>query len=115
MGPKRPGEVLVTGEGAPRAHGPYVLRGRYRVQFEQVDPDDASQTFADQTTFVVVAAPAADQETGAGVVQLVRGAARTGGGVVRLDGRLWINVGFGDFPYVVRLTPVSLLKRATPR
>ena len=40
-----------------------------------------------------------------GVVRLARAAKRTGTSTVRLDGRLWINVSFGDFPYALRLTP----------
>lgn len=104
--PKAAGEVVVSGDGAPRAHGPYTLNGRYRVRFEQIDPEDPAQRFTGQTTFVAVAAPAPDQETGPGVVPLVRGATRTGTATVRLNGRLWINVSFGDFPYVVRLTPL---------
>jgi hypothetical protein len=105
--PKRSGEVLVTGAGSPSAHGPYSFKGRYRVRFEQVDPEDPGQTFTGQTSFVANAAPAADQEQGAGVVRLVRKAARTGSATVRLDGRLWVNVSFGDFPYALRLTPVG--------
>lgn len=105
--PRRAREVVITGDGAPRAHGPYTFRGRYRVRFEQVDPEDLGQTFTAQTSFVAVAAPGEDQDSGAGVVRLVRAATRTGSATVRLDGRLWVNVSFGDFPYAVRLTPAG--------
>ena len=105
--PRTPGEVLVSGPGSPQAHGPYRFAGRYRVRFEQLDPEDPAQTFTRQTSFVALAAPAAGQEDGAGVVRLVRKAARTGSATVTLNGRLWINVSFGDFPYALRLTPVG--------
>lgn len=105
--PKRPGEIVVTANGSPQAHGPYAFDGRYRVRFEQVDPEDPAQTFTGQTTFVAVAAPDADQDTGRGVVPLVRGAKRSDSATVELHGRLYVNVSFGDFPYAVRLTPVA--------
>lgn len=98
---------MVTGAGAPQAHGPYLLHGRYRVRFQQIDPEDPGQTFTGQTAFVAYAAPAADQDQGPGTVRLVREAARRGSATVRLTGRRWINVSFGDFPYVLRLTPVG--------
>ncbi|UTI62800.1 hypothetical protein NBH00_15695 [Paraconexibacter antarcticus] len=104
--PKQRGEVLVSGPGSPEAHGPYVFHGRYTVRFEQADPEDPRQTFAGQTAFVAYAAPQQDQADGPGVVRLARAAKRTGTTTVRLDGRLWVNVSFGDFPYALRLTPV---------
>lgn len=103
--PKQPGEILVSGAGSPQAHGPFTLHGRYTVRFEQADPEDPRQTFAAQTAFVAYAAPQEDQADGPGVVRLARAARRTGTATVRLDGRLWINVSFGDFPYALRLTP----------
>jgi hypothetical protein len=103
--PKQPGEILVSGPGTPAAHGPYVFHGRYTVRFEQADPEDPRQTFTGQTAFVAYAAPQEDQADGPGVVRLARAAKRTGTSTVRLDGRLWINVSFGDFPYALRLTP----------
>jgi hypothetical protein len=40
-------------------------------------------------------------------VRLFRTARRAASTRVRLDGRYWLDVTFGDFPYVVRLTPLA--------
>src|SRR3954466_1546154 len=114
--PKRPGEVLVRGEGAPASHAPlapharhrvpFALQGRYVVRFEQGAPEDPELDFRGQTAFVVTADRKPQQE-GAGTVRLFRAAARTGRRTVTLRGRLYIDVAFGDFPYAIRLTPVG--------
>jgi hypothetical protein len=104
--PKRPGEFLVRGEASPASHGPFALRGRYVVRFEQVAPEDPELDFRGQTAFVVTADRTPQQE-GAGTVRLFRAAARTGRRTVTLRGRLYIDVAFGDFPYAIRLTPVG--------
>ena len=46
----------------------------------------------------------AEQE-GPGSVKLFSAAARTGTRRVTLRGRLYVDVGFGDFPYAIRFTP----------
>ena len=38
-------------------------------------------------------------------VPLFETAGHSGTATVRANGRLWIDVDFGDFPYVIRLTP----------
>src|SRR3954471_14487382 len=104
--PRRPGEILVRGDASPASHGPFALRGRYVVRFEQVAPEDPELDFRGQTAFVVTADRTPQQE-GAGTVRLFRAAARTGRRTVTLRGRLYIDVAFGDFPYAIRLTPVG--------
>jgi hypothetical protein len=98
-----PGEVVVEGEASPRMHGPVELHGRYRVRFRQYAPEDPQLPFADQTAFVV------DLEKREGIpdVHVFESAAAAGSRTVRLDGRYFIDVSFGDFPYVVRFTPVD--------
>jgi hypothetical protein len=105
-GPRRPGEIVISGQGTPVARGPYRLHGRYRIRMQQLDPEQPGRTFADQTTFVAVAAPAPDQDSGPGVTRLIRKAARTASATVELDGTMYVNVTFGDFPFTLRMTPV---------
>src|SRR4051794_34164105 len=52
--PKRPGEILVLGDASPGSHGPFTLRGRYVVRFEQIAPEDPELDFKAQTAFVAV-------------------------------------------------------------
>src|SRR5919202_7021990 len=104
--PARPGEVLVRGDASPASHGPFTLRGRYVVRFEQVAPEDPELDFATQTAFVASLdrrAEVQDRDS----VRLFRAAARTGRREVTLRGRFFLDVSFGDFPYAIRLTPVA--------
>jgi hypothetical protein len=103
---KRPGEVLVEGQVSPASHGPFTFRGRYVVRFEQIAPEDPKIDFTAQTPFVAALDRTAEQD-GPGSVRLFRTAARTGRKEMRLSGRYFIDVSFGDFPYAVRLTPAD--------
>jgi hypothetical protein len=102
--PRRPGEILVRGEASPASHGPFRFEGRYTVRFEQIAPEDPELDFSGQTAFVADVHRRAEQP-GAGSVRLFRAAARTGRRTVTLHGRLYVDVGFGDFPYAIRFTP----------
>jgi hypothetical protein len=104
--PARPGEVLVRGDASPAAHGPFALRGRYTVRFEQIAPEDPELDFGTQTAFVASLDRRAEVQDGASV-RLFRVAARTGRRSVSLHGRYYLDVSFGDFPYAIRLTPVA--------
>jgi hypothetical protein len=104
--PARPGEVLVRGDASPASHGPFDLRGRYVVRFEQIAPEDPELDFATQTAFVASLDRRAEVEDGSSV-RLFRLAARTGRRRVSLHGRYFLDVSFGDFPYAIRLTPVA--------
>jgi len=102
--PKRPGEVIVRGEGSPASHGPFAFDGRYVVRFEQFAPEDPNVDFAGQTAFVVALDRRAEED-GAGSVRLFHAAKRTGRRTVALHGRLFVDVAFGDFPYAIRFSP----------
>jgi hypothetical protein len=104
--PARTGEVLVRGDASPASHGPFTLRGRYTVRFEQVAPEDPELDFATQTAFVATLDRRAEIE-GRDSVRLFRAAARTGRRELTLHGRYFVDVSFGDFPYAIRLTPVA--------
>src|SRR5690606_2672877 len=55
--PERAGEVVVSAEASPVAHGPFELDGRYRVRFAQYAPEDPGLDFAGQTAFVATLGP----------------------------------------------------------
>jgi hypothetical protein len=106
--PRQPGEILVRGEASPGSHGPYELSGTYVARFQQYAPEDPSLDFAGQTPFVAGLDPHADSdEGGRGAVKLFKAAAGSGEATIRANGRLYLDVEFGDFPYVIRLTPKS--------
>lgn len=101
--PATPGEIVLRGASSPRTHRTVALDGRYLVRFAQWAPEDADHSFAHETRFV--AALVAD---GPGIrprLPLFRAAAATGRRVVEAHGRYRLDVSFGDFPYVVRITP----------
>jgi hypothetical protein len=106
--PRLPGEIVVRGETSPGSHGPYALSGTYVARFEQYAPEDPDLDFADQTPFVARLDPHADSDAGARrAVKLFQSAAGSGETTIRATGRLYLDVEFGDFPYVIRLTPKS--------
>jgi hypothetical protein len=52
--------------------------------------------------------PHADRDDGGrDTVRLFKSAAGSGQVTIRAEGRLYLDVEFGDFPYVIRLTPES--------
>jgi hypothetical protein len=104
--PKADGEVVVRGDASPGTHGPYELSGTYTARFEQYAPEDPKLDFAAQTPFTARLDPhvASDSDTRK-AIPLFETAAGSGTATVHAKGRLWIDVEFGDFPYVIRLTP----------
>lgn len=102
--PKRSGEIVVTGDASPASHGPYDFDGTYTVRFAQYAPEDPNFDFTGATSF----AAALDREaeiSAADSIALFEDAAATGSRRVRATGRFFVDVSFGDFPYVVRFTP----------
>ena len=101
--PAAPGEFVVRGEASPATHGPYEFAGRYLVRFEQYAPEDPALDFTGQTPFTVSLTPREGDPRGA---TKLFGAARAGGRrELEVRGRRFVDVSFGDFPYVVRFTP----------
>ena len=98
-GPVKPGEVVLRGDASPRTHRGVALDGTYLVRFQQYAPEDPRLDFAGETPFV------ADLR-GARTVKLFHAAAPRGTKRLRLAGRYDVDVTFGDFPYVLRFTPL---------
>jgi len=101
--PTRAGEIVVRGETSPATHGPFTFDGRYLVRFAQYAPEDPALDFAGQTPFTATLTPRRDDPRGA--EKLFGAATRTGRTQLTLHGRRFLDVSFGDFPYVVRFTP----------
>ena len=99
----KPGEFLFTGEASPASHGPIDLDGRYLVRFEQYAPEDPKLDFTGQTPFTATLTPREGDPRGA--TKLFGSAAGSGRRELSLSGKRFVDVSFGDFPYVVRFTP----------
>jgi hypothetical protein len=104
--PQRAGEVIVRADLSPASKGPFAFDGRYLVRFEQFAPEDPKLDFTGQTSFVADLDRRAEI-VGAGSIHLFDAAQRTGRRTVTLRGRWYVDVSFGDFPFVIRFTPVS--------
>lgn len=100
----RKGEVMVDAEYSPQREGPFHLKGRYLVRFAQYAPEAPRMDFGDQTPFV---AYLAGTNPRAKKVPLFHRAAAHGQTTLSLNGRYFVEVAFGDFPYVIRFTPAG--------
>jgi hypothetical protein len=98
-----PGEIVIRGEASPATHGPYEFNGRYLVRFEQYAPEDPKLDFGSQTPFSAALTRRQGDTTGA--IELFQAAARSGRRELTIHGRYYVEVSFGDFPYVLRFTP----------
>ena len=100
----RKGEVLIRGELSPASHGPYEFDGRYTVAFEQFAPEDGQLDFRQQTSFVAMLDTEAEIKR-PDSVKLFKASRRTGRKQLEIHGSYFVDVSFGDFPYVIRFTP----------
>jgi hypothetical protein len=100
----QPGEVLVDAVFSPQREGPFHLKGRYLVRFAQYAPEAPRMSFGDQTPFVAYLAGTTPR---AKKIALFHEAAARGQRTMSLNGRYFVEVAFGDFPFVLRFTPVG--------
>ncbi len=77
--------------------------GRYLVRFEQYAPEDPALDFSAQTPLTATLQPHEGDPRGA--KPLIEGAQRSGRRELDIRGRYFVDVSFGDFPYVIRFTP----------
>lgn len=101
--PAATGEIVVRAESSPATHGPYALDGRYLVRFEQYAPEDSALDFTGQTPFTATLTTREGDPRGA--IELFGAARRDGRRELEIRGRYYVDVSFGDFPYVIRFTP----------
>ena len=97
------GAITVRGDYGPQEHGPYTLRGAYRVRFTQ---DGQGVTWRDEVPFTAHLETAGSAGP-ARTIPLFERAARTGATTIRADGRFVLAVDYGDSPYEIVLTPIS--------
>jgi len=103
--PPARGEIVVRGDSSPATHGPYTFEGRYLVRFEQYAPEDPALDFSGQTPLTVGLQRRAGDPRGA--IAVFESARRSGRRELEIRGRYFVDVSFGDFPYVIRFTPRS--------
>jgi hypothetical protein len=101
--PRVSGEILLAGDASPATRGPYAFSGRYLARFEQYAPEDPNLDFTSQTP--LSAALIRREGDSAGAIKLFEAAARRGRRELTIRGRYFLDVSFGDFPYVIRFTP----------
>src|SRR4051794_20178760 len=95
---KAAGEVVVSGEASPTSHGAYRFHGEYTVRFEQTAPEDPTLDFTRQTSFVAALDREAETQRGDSIT-LFEAARASQTRRLRIDGRFYVDVSFGDFPY----------------
>jgi hypothetical protein len=100
----RKGEVMVDAEYSPHRDGPYRFDGTYLVRFAQYDPEAPRMSFTDQTPFVAYLSGLGRRPK---KIALFHQAAAGGERTMRLHGNYFVEVSFGDFPYVLRFTPTG--------
>jgi hypothetical protein len=106
--PPEKGEIVFRAEGSPVTKGPFAFRGSYTVRFEQYAPEDPALDFGSQTPFTATLVQHVQGEPDPDrTVKLFQSAARAGRTTIRANGRLDVDVAFGDFPFVLRFTPVA--------
>jgi hypothetical protein len=101
--PPATGEIVLRGDGSPATKGPHVFKGRYLVRFQQYAPEDPTLDFTGQTPFSAQLTVTPNDPRGA--VKLFEDAAATGREELEIRGRRYVDVTFGDFPWVMRFTP----------
>ncbi|HEX8158831.1 MAG TPA: hypothetical protein VF526_15710 [Solirubrobacteraceae bacterium] len=101
--PAARGEIVVVGQASPQTHGPYAFDGRYRVRFEQYAPEDPKLDFGSQTSFTATLTSRRGDPRGD--IDLFQAATRDGQRQLTIRGRYYVDVSFGDYPYVIRFTP----------
>jgi hypothetical protein len=97
------GAITVRGDYAPDQHGPYNLRGRYRVSFAQQGARVHWGTEVPFTAHLEAAVRAGPARK----IPLFEKASRTGTTIVRADGRFLVSVDYGDSPYKIVLSALS--------
>jgi len=100
---KTAGELVFQAELSPESFGPVALDGRYEVRFAQYAPEDPNVDFGAQTVFAAKLIRVSGQ--GPKEIPLFQDAAESGRTRVTARGRYLVDVSFGDFPFVIRLTP----------
>jgi hypothetical protein len=104
--PLRRGEVLVTGDTAPKSFGPYDFEpGLYTFRFEQFAPELPGLDFATEASSITVSLDRQPRVTAPDSVLLVNSSQRTGDNQASLSGKYYVDVNSADHSYVLRFTP----------
>jgi hypothetical protein len=104
--PAGPGEVVLTGDSAPKTLGPIDLEpGIYKFRFEQFAPDSPGLDFRTQASPIAVMLNRKPRVTAADSQLIINLAARSGENIVNATGKYYVDVTSADHSYVLRFTP----------
>ena len=104
--PPGPGEVLVSGNTAPKTFGPFDFEpGTYTFQFEQYDPQDPGLDFSTDASPFAVSVNRKPRTSAPDSQLLVNSAEKNGDNIAALTGQYYIDVTSADHSYVLRFTP----------
>lgn len=103
--PKRPGEIIVEGEGGEN-HGPYTFRQAiYRVRFEQFAPESPGLDFRRESSSFGAQLHRKPGLVEASTIHLFNATKKTGGNQVTVPGgKFYVDVE-ADHSYALRFTP----------
>jgi hypothetical protein len=112
----RKGEVLVSGDTAPKSLGPYGFEpGIYTFRFEQYAPELPDLDFRSESSSINVTLDRRPRKSAPDSLPLVNSAQRTGDNQVELSGRYYVDVTSADHSYVLRFTPGANAAPGHPR
>src|SRR4051812_6082444 len=101
-----PGEVLVSGNTAPKTFGPYEFEpGTYTFQFEQFAPETPGLDFSTEASPIAVSINRKPRTSAPDSQLLVNSAEKRGDNIVNLTGTFYVDVTSADHSYVLRFTP----------
>lgn len=112
----REGEVLVSGDTAPKSLGPYRFEpGTYTFRFEQYAPELPGLDFRTESSSINVTLDRSPRKSAPDSIPLVNSPRRTGDNQVQLSGRYYVDVASADHSYVLRFTPGANAAAGRPR
>jgi hypothetical protein len=104
--PPAAGEILVSGNTAPKTFGPYDFEpGTYTFRFQQYAPDQPGLDFSTDASPFAVSLNRRPRTTAPDSQLLVNSAAKEGDNIASITGRYYIDVTSADHSYVLRFTP----------
>jgi hypothetical protein len=104
--PRRPGEILLTGNTSPKSFGPQEFEtGIYTFRFEQYAPDLPGLDYATDASSITVSLDRKPRVPAADSVVLINSAQKKGESPIYVTGKYYVDVTSADQSYALRFTP----------